>query len=199
MKKYRDHYFKRAKRDNYPARSVYKLQEMEKRFKVFQSGQTVLDLGAAPGSWTLYAAKRVGPKGRVLGVDIQSTDTSFPDNVIFLQEDVFSDAPALLDAMEPLLPFDLVISDMAPKTTGVKFADQAKSLELCEKAFEIALVRLKKGGHFIVKNFEGEDTKAYIDSLRPYFGKVKVFKPKSSRAESKETFVVGLGFKGEVD
>ncbi|WP_147820600.1 RlmE family RNA methyltransferase [Salidesulfovibrio onnuriiensis] len=196
MKKYQDHYFKRAKKDNYAARSVYKLQEIDKRFKIFRQGQTVIDLGAAPGSWTQWAARKVGPKGRVLGVDLQSTVTVFEENVTFMQEDVFSDSPELLAAMEPLLPFDLVISDMAPKTTGVKFADQANSLELCEKAFEIAAKHLKKGGHFVVKNFEGPDTKAYIDSLRPYFDSVKVFKPKSSRAESKETFIVGLGFKG---
>jgi len=196
MKKYQDHYFKRAKKDNYAARSVYKLQEIDKRFKIFRQGQTVIDLGAAPGSWTQWVAKKVGPKGRGLGGDLQSTETEFAENVIFMQQDVFSDSPELLATMEPLLPFDLVISDMAPKTTGVKFADQANSLELCEKAFEIAARHLKKGGHFVVKNFEGPDTKAYIDSLRPYFNSVKVFKPKSSRAESKEIFVVGLGFKG---
>jgi 23S rRNA (uridine2552-2'-O)-methyltransferase len=194
MKKYKDHYFKRAKKDNFAARSVYKLQEIDKRFKIFRKGQTVIDLGAAPGSWTQWASKKVGPNGRVLGVDLQDTETAFADNVVFLQSDVFSDAPELLAAMEPLVPFDLVISDMAPKTTGVKFADQANSMELCEKAFEIALKHLKEGGHFVVKNFEGPDTRSYIDSLRPHFSSVKVFKPKSSRAESKETFIVGLGF-----
>ncbi|WP_243545476.1 RlmE family RNA methyltransferase [Pseudodesulfovibrio tunisiensis] len=196
MKQYRDHYFKRAKKENYPARSVYKLQEMDKRFHLFRKGQNVLDLGAAPGSWTLFAGKKVGAEGRVLGVDIQSTETEFPANITFLQADAFEDSPELLAAMEPLFPFDLVISDMAPKTTGVKFTDQANSLELCERAFEVATRRLVKGGHFVVKIFEGPDTKAYIDGVRPYFSKVKVFKPKSSRAESKETFILGLGFKG---
>lgn len=196
MKKYQDHYFKRAKKDNYAARSVYKLQEIDKRFKIFRKGLSVIDLGAAPGSWTQWAGKKVGPGGHVLGVDLQSTDVAFEKNITFLQQDVFSDSPELLAAMEPHLPFDLVISDMAPKTTGVKFADQANSLELCEKAFEIAEKHLKEGGHFVVKNFEGPDTKAYTDSLRPHFKSVKVFKPKSSRAESKETFIVGLGFVG---
>ncbi len=196
MKKYQDHYFKQAKRDNYPARSVYKLQEIDKRFKIFRPGQKVLDLGAAPGSWTLFAAKKIGDKGRVLGVDIQDTETAFPANVVFLVQDVFSDAPELMEAMQPLEPFDLVISDMAPKTTGVKFADQANSLELCERARDVAFERLAKGGHFVAKIFEGPDVKGYTDGLRPRFGKVKTFKPKSSRAESKETFIVGLGFKG---
>lgn len=196
MKKYRDHYFKRAKQENYPARSVYKLQEMDKRFHILKPGMAVLDLGAAPGSWTLFAAKKAGKSGRVLGVDIQETETSFPDNVRFLVADAFSQEPALIEAMEEMGPFDAVISDMAPKTTGIKFADQAHSLELCELARDVALERLRPGGTFAAKMFEGPDTKAYGDSLRPHFQSVKRFKPKSSRAESKETFFVGLGFKG---
>lgn len=196
MKQYQDKYFKRAKKENYAARSVYKLKEMDKRFSLFKSGQTVLDLGAAPGSWTQFAGEKVGKKGRVLGVDLQSTKHAFAPNIVFLQADVFSDSPELLEAMEPLAPFDLVISDMAPKTTGIKFADQANSLELCERAFEVATKYLKVGGHFVVKIFEGGETKDYRDAIRPYFGKLKNFKPHSSRAESKEIFIVGLGFKG---
>jgi 23S rRNA (uridine2552-2'-O)-methyltransferase len=196
MKQYQDKYFKRAKKENYAARSVYKLKEMDKRFNLFQKGQTVLDLGAAPGSWTQFAGERVGPEGRVLGVDIQETKHAFPGNIVFLQADVFSDSPELLEAMAPLVPFDLVISDMAPKTTGIKFADQANSLELCERAFEVAARHLKLGGHFVVKIFESGDTRIYADSLRKSFGKVKYFKPYSSRSESKEIFIVALGFKG---
>jgi len=196
MKQYQDKYFKRAKKENYAARSVYKLKEMDQRFSLFKPGQTVLDLGAAPGSWTQFAGERVGPSGRVLGVDIQETRHTFAENITFLQADVFSDSPELLAAVEPLAPFDLVISDMAPKTTGVKFADQANSLELCERAFEVARKYLKKGGHFVVKIFEGGETKEYRESLRPYFDKVKNFKPYSSRSESKEIFIVALGFAG---
>lgn len=196
MKQYQDKYFKRAKKENYAARSVYKLKEMDKRFKLFKKGLTVLDLGAAPGSWTQFAGERVGKSGHVLGVDIQTTKHSFPDNITFLQADVFSDDPALLDAMEPHKPFDLIISDMAPKTTGIKFADQAASLELCERAFEVALKYLKVGGHFVVKIFDGPDIKEYRDTIRPHFGKLKNFKPYSSRNESKELFILGLGFRG---
>ncbi|WP_320170724.1 RlmE family RNA methyltransferase [Maridesulfovibrio sp.] len=196
MKQYRDHYFKRAKKDNYPARSVYKLQELDKRFKILGQGLNVMDLGAAPGSWTLFAAKKVGETGRVLGVDIQSTDTVFPENAVFLQADVFEDSPELLAAMDKQLPYDLIISDMAPKTTGVKFTDQANSLELCERARDIVPSRLRRGGNFVVKIFEGPDVKEYTDSLRKMFSKVKSFKPKSSRQESKEIFIVGLGFLG---
>jgi len=100
--------------------------------------------------------------------------------------------------MEPHLPFDFVMSDMAPRTTGVKFTDQARSVELCERARDVALRRLKIGGDFVAKIFEGPDAKAFQESLRPWFEKVRGFKPKSSRAESKETFILGLGFRGEV-
>lgn len=197
MKQYRDHYFKKAKQDNYPARSIYKLQEIDKRFSLFRPGQTVLDLGAAPGSWTLWAAKKVGAKGCVLGIDLQDTDTVFADNTTFLVADAFEQGPELAAELDRLAPFDLVISDMAPKTTGVKFTDQARSLELCERALEVARERLRPGGHFVVKIFEGPEVKGYTDSLRPLFGKVKTVKPKSSRAESKEMFIVGLGFRAD--
>ena len=196
MKEYQDKYFKRAKKENYAARSVYKLKEMDKRFQMFKKGQTVLDLGAAPGSWSQFAGERVGKKGRVLGVDIQETKHDFLDNITFLQADVFNDSPELLEAIKPLMPFDVIISDMAPKTTGIKFADQLHSLELCERAFEVAKKYLKVGGNFAVKIFEGGDINDYRMAIRPYFGKIKNFKPFSSRSESKELFIVALGFKG---
>ena len=196
MKQYQDKYFKRAKKENYAARSVYKLKEMDKRFQIFKKGQTVLDLGAAPGSWTQFAGERVGRQGRVLAVDIQDTKHSFPVNITFLQADVFSDSPELLEAIKPLAPFDVIISDMAPKTTGIKFADQAHSLELCERAFEVVTKYLKLGGNFAVKIFEGGEINDFRNMIRPHFGKIKNFKPHSSRAESKELFIVALGFKG---
>jgi len=205
MKTYRDHYFKRAKQENYPARSVYKLQEIDKRFKVLAQGRRVLDLGAAPGSWTLYAAKRVGPRGRVLAVDIQDIaeaaaqaggkDLVFPQNATLLQADVLEEGEELARAMEAHAPFDLVLSDMAPKTTGQKFTDQARSMELAEMALALAQERLAAGGGFVVKIFMGPDFQEYVARLRRLFGTVKTFKPQSSRSESKETFCVATGFR----
>lgn len=195
MKKYQDHYFKKAKRENYAARSVYKLQELDQRFGLFKPGLTVLDLGAAPGSWTQFASKKVGAKGRVLSIDLSEAGTSFEPNVTFLRDDAFEPSAKALQALADHAPFSLVISDMAPKTTGVKFADQARSLELCERALEMAVQWLMPGGDLVVKIFEGPDVKAFTDSMRPLFSQVKSFKPKSSRSESKETFIVGLGFR----
>lgn len=196
MKKYQDHYFKQAKKDNYPARSVYKLQEINKRFGILKPGQKVLDLGAAPGSWTLYAAKIVGQGGIVLGVDLQGANAAFPANVRFLVGDVFNPPAEVLAAMEELAPFDAVVSDMAPKTSGIIFRDQAFSYELCVRALEVADKHLRQGGNFVAKIFEGPDVKQFAAMLRERFETVKNFKPKSSRSESKETFYIGIGFKG---
>lgn len=196
MKKYQDHYFKQAKKDNYPARSVYKLQEINKRFGILKPGQKVLDLGAAPGSWTLYAAKIVGQGGIVLGVDLQEANAAFPANVRFLVGDVFNPPAEVLAAMEELAPFDAVVSDMAPKTSGIIFRDQAFSYELCVRALGVADKHLRQGGNFVAKIFEGPDVKQFAAMLRERFETVKNFKPKSSRSESKETFYIGIGFKG---
>lgn len=196
MKKYRDHYFLKAKQENYPARSVYKLKEIDKRFRIFKKGMRVLDLGAAPGSWSLGAAEKVGQEGFVLGADIQNTDTSFPANVLFKREDVFERSSEFETLLKEKGPFHVVMSDMAPSTTGHRGTDQARSAALCEEALALALACLIKGGSFVVKVFMGPDTKAYAETLRRLFSQVKSFKPASSRSESMETFYIALGYKG---
>ncbi|WP_297668915.1 RlmE family RNA methyltransferase [uncultured Desulfovibrio sp.] len=196
MKEYRDHYFLKAKREHYPARSVYKLKELDARFRLLRPGQHVLDLGAAPGSWSLGAAEKVGKKGLVLACDIQDTATVFPPQVVFMREDVFSRSPEFEARLEEFGPFDLVLSDMAPSTTGTKFTDQARSLELTLEALAVACLHLKQGGGFVVKIFMGPDIQELLTPMRKAFTSVRSFKPKSSRAESKETFFVGLGFRG---
>ena len=197
MKTYRDHYFLKAKQQNYPARSVYKLKEMDAKFKLFKPGMKVLDLGAAPGSWSLAASERIGPSGCVLACDIQTTETAFPANVRFLTADVFALPEAFKEALETLVPFDVVMSDMAPNTIGTRFSDQARSYDLCCEALKIAERCLKPGGSFVVKIFMGPDVREFLAAMRKRFTSVRGFKPKSSRAESKETFYAGLGFVGE--
>ncbi len=196
MKTYRDHYFLKAKQEQYPARSVYKLKEIDKKFGLFAPGMAVLDLGAAPGSWSLCAVERVGAKGRVLACDIQDTDTHFPRNITFMREDVFDRSAAFNAALAEFGPFNVVMSDMAPKTTGTRFTDQARSLALCEEALALALTVLIKGGSFVVKIFMGPDIQDFVRLMRANFGTVNAFKPKSSRPESKEIFYVARQFKG---
>ncbi len=195
MKEYQDFYFRKAKEQHYPARSVYKLKEIDSKFKLFRKGMKVLDLGAAPGSWSLAAAEKVGRQGLVLACDMQETDTVFPENVLFLQENVFQRSPVFEEHLQRLAPFDIIISDMAPRTTGTKFTDQARSLELCMEALHVTELWLKQGGAFVVKIFMGPDIHELLHPMRRQFTAVKSFKPKSSRQESKETFFVGTGFK----
>ncbi len=196
VKNYRDHYFQKAKKENYPARSVYKLQEMDKSFRFFRTGQKVLDLGACPGSWSLFAAQKVGRQGLVVSADLTVPETVFPPQVQFFQEDVFKRSENFSALLENHAPFDIVMSDMAPKTTGIRLTDQTRSLELVEEAFAVATIYLATGGIFITKIFEGPDTREVADKIRLFFKRFKWFKPKSSRAESKEIFWVGLDFKG---
>jgi 23S rRNA (uridine2552-2'-O)-methyltransferase len=195
MKKYQDHYFRQAKKENYPARSVYKLKEMDRAFRLFKPGQKVLDLGSCPGSWTLFAAEKTGPGGRILSLDLNPLPVPLPEHVLFLQEDVFTRSPRLEEILQKWRPFDLVLSDMAPKTTGIKHADQAKSHYLAMEALDLARMVLAPRGCFVVKIFFGPDVPEYTAILRQEFKRVKTFKPKSSRSESKEIFLVGLEYR----
>lgn len=196
MKEYRDHYFLKAKRERYPARSVYKLKELDARFHLLRPGQHVLDLGAAPGSWSLAAAEKAGANGLILACDIRDTVTIFPPQVIFMREDVFNRSPEFEAKLATCAPFDLVLSDMAPNTTGSRCTDQARSLALTLEALHVSCLYLKPGGTFVVKIFMGPDMQELLAPMRKAFGQVRSFKPKSSRAESKETFYVGIGFRG---
>ena len=140
-------------------------------------------------------AEKVGSKGLVLACDIQSTETAFPPQVLFMQEDVFQRSAAFEAKLAELGPFDLVISDMAPRTTGTRFTDQARSLELTLEALAVACLHLKQGGNFVVKIFMGPDIQDLLTPMRKAFSSVKSFKPKSSRAESKLFY--GPGFRGD--
>lgn len=196
MKEYQDFYFRKAKAENYPARSVYKLQELDARFHILAKGMKVLDLGAAPGSWSLGAAERIGPTGLVLACDLKAITVPMPGQVIFMREDVFALSENFTAALAAHGPFDLIMSDMAPATTGSKFTDQARSHELAQAAFELACRHLRPGGNFTAKIFMGPDMQALAAVMRGFFKKVKPFKPKSSRSESVETFLTGLEFAG---
>lgn len=195
MKKYQDHYFKKAKQDKFPARSVYKLQEMDKRFKLLRTGQNILDLGATPGSWALYTARKTGPQGKVLAIDINDSDVSFPAQVKFIQGDALDPDQELRAEIDSRSPFDLLLSDMAPKTTGIKLRDQTQSVELALAALALARDVLAPGGTAAIKVFQGPDVPDFLSQMRELFGKVRTCKPKSSRPESTEVFVLGFGRK----
>ncbi len=188
----KDYFFQKAKSENYAARSIFKLQEINERFKILRAGYKVLDLGAAPGSWSQYASTQVGKQGRVLGIDLQPIQLTLP-NTMFIQDDLRKcDLEAILNAHQMPPPVDVVLSDMAPKTTGIHITDQIRSLELCELALATADQLLRPRGSFICKLFQSDEFENFRSSLRKRFGKVEVLRPKSTRKESKEIFFICL-------
>jgi 23S rRNA (uridine2552-2'-O)-methyltransferase len=190
---WQDHYSRQAKKDRYPARSVYKLEEIQQKQRLIKKGDKILDLGCSPGSWLLYAAKLIGDKGRVVGIDLKPVKIQAASNIEIMTGDVFA-----VDAGSLGSDFNVVLSDMAPATTGHKAVDAARSAGLCEAALAIAKNVLLPGGSFVCKIFQGPDFNKFIDSVRASFDKQKIFKPRSSRKASKEIFVIGLGFKNNL-
>lgn len=187
MKKVQDHYFKKAKKQGFPARSVYKLEEAQKKYGFLRPGHTILDLGAYPGSWSKYAAGVTGPKGMVVAVDIQKPGI-MADNLCLLQKDIYDLKLSELREISPC--FDVVLSDMAPRTTGRKDVDHLRSIALAERALVLAGELLKPGGTFFCKVFQGEDFPSFREKCRERFRSVRVVKPKSSRPESVELFLL---------
>lgn len=188
--KWADHYTERARKENFAARSVYKLAEIQKKHRLIARGNTVLDLGCAPGSWLQFAAQETGPQGRVVGVDLQPVKVAMPAHVNVIQGDIYDLSPEADRAMAGA--FDVVLSDMAPFTTGNKFSDGVRSYELCRAALSVAERVLKPGGHFVCKIFQGEDFKSFCDQVKAGFNQMRIFKPQSSRKASREIFIIGL-------
>ncbi len=190
---WQDHYSRKAQKENYAARSVYKLEEIQRKHRLIRKGGRVLDLGCAPGSWLQFAGEQTGGRGRVVGVDLKAVKIRLPDHV----QSVAADIDELDWEADPRVAggFDVVLSDMAPATTGNKHADAVRSFVLCESALAIAGRVLRPGGHFVCKIFQGEDFKAFCDDVKARFQGMHIFKPQSSRKGSREIFVIGLGKK----
>ncbi len=184
-----DHYTKKAKKDNYPARSVYKLQEIQEKTGIIKKGDKILDLGCAPGSWLLYAAKLAGPRGHVTGIDLKPVNIGLPDNVKVYTGDISEPDDDLLCAIGD--GYNAVISDMAPSTTGHKNTDSARSFNLCQAALFLSNKVLVKGGSFVCKIFQGPDFEKFYNLVKKEFKKYKIYKPKSSRKASKEIYIIG--------
>lgn len=188
----RDFYFKKAKEKNFAARSVFKLEEIDERFKIFRTGYKVLDLGCAPGSWTQYAAPKIGQQGFAIGIDLQKVNLAIP-NAKFIQGDAFDEETVSRVALEAgIREFDVVMSDMAPKTTGIRLQDQQRSFELCLRALDVAKLRLRTGGHFVAKLFQSGEFEGYVRLVRACFSKVEILRPKSTRKASYEIYIVGM-------
>jgi 23S rRNA (uridine2552-2'-O)-methyltransferase len=187
-----DRFSRRAKDEGYAARSVYKLQEIDQRWRVIPRGGRVLDLGCAPGSWSQYVVEKGGPGTKLVGIDVLEV-RGYPGE--FIHASILETSA---DTFREKLggPADLVISDMAPNTSGQRSLDHLRQIALVEMARDVALQILRPGGAFVAKVFEGGDAHAFCESLRPHFREVKRIKPEATRSISVEFFVVALGRKG---
>jgi 23S rRNA (uridine2552-2'-O)-methyltransferase len=189
----RDIYVEQATRAGWRSRAVFKLEQIQAKERLLRSGAVCVDLGAAPGSWSQLAAKLVGPSGRVVAVDLLPMDPI--PGVDFLEGDFT--APATLEALRRLIGpvrVDLVMSDMAPNISGNRAMDQPRSMALLDEALLFARETLKPGGDFLVKAFQGEGIDVFTRELRQHFKTVKTIKPKASRAESREIYLLARSF-----
>jgi 23S rRNA (uridine2552-2'-O)-methyltransferase len=165
-----DHYARRARDEKWLARSVFKLQEIDKKYKLIRKGDRLLDLGCYPGSWSQYGIKKVGSKGEVVGIDLTFPERLSSPNFMFIE-------------------YDILTMD----NECIRVTDVSRSMSLARRALGIALVLLKKKGHFVCKVFEGEDLKAFKSEMSTHFRKIQTFRPKSTRKRSREVYMVGLG------
>jgi len=191
-----DYYALKAKKEGYPARSVYKLMEIQQKFKVIDRSSGILDIGAAPGSWSLYILKELasqqGKGGFLVSVDILPIDIDQKgDNFIFLQGDAFEEET--LSKIKEKGPYKTVLSDAAPSTTGNRTVDTERSLQLVELVIDLAEKTLSQNGSLVVKIFQGGGEKKVMERMKKMFKNVKIFKPDSVRKISFETYLIGTG------
>lgn len=189
-----DHYARRAREENWLARSVYKLQEIDRRFRIIKKGDRILDLGCYPGSWSQYAIRTTGPQGHVAGIDLKRPERLSAPKFQFIQADIFSiDIQTLRQSLGPR---NVVLSDLAPQTTGASATDTSRSLALAEQALKIAAALLEKSGRFVCKLFEGGEIKVFQNATAAHFERVSLFRPQATRKRSREVYIIGVGFTG---
>lgn len=192
-----DTWAQKAKELGYRARSVFKLQELDERFKIIKKGYNILDIGAAPGSWLQYVEKRIGPQGKAIGLDLQNIEPLGKAIDTYVCDITDSDAVETMLKKTGIDPFDVVLSDLAPSTSGIKDRDQWLSIELSMAVVEISKRWLRKNGTLVMKILRGADFDPFLKELKPLFRDVRIAHVKASRASSREVYVVGIGKKSE--
>ncbi len=183
----KDHFFHKAKSDGFVARSAYKLQEIQDKHKLIKPGHRVLDLGCSPGSWSQVTLKLIGAKGYLVGIDLKPVTIQPAPNAEFIVGDILN-----MDLQAFGEPFDVIISDMAPSTTGIKMRDQALSEELCRMCLTVSKKYLKHGGHIVMKLFDGPDGEKLAKEMKPKFARLIKLKPQAVRKGSYESYLVGI-------
>ncbi|MBI9107741.1 MAG: RlmE family RNA methyltransferase [Spirochaetales bacterium] len=191
-----DHYTLRAKKEGYPARSVYKLEELNNKFNLFGHDDRILDIGAAPGSWSMYCLRKIGKNGFVAAIDLNDLTIDMSDKRLFFIRGDFFEEKNLSALLDKGL-FNTVISDAAPSTTGNRTVDAGRSFTLAAGIIDISGRMLASGGNLAIKIFQGGDEKELVGMLLNHFKTAKILKPKACRKESFETYIVGLDFTPE--
>jgi 23S rRNA (uridine2552-2'-O)-methyltransferase len=194
--KLHDRYFKKAKQEGYRSRAAYKLLELQRRFRLMRPGDFVVDLGAAPGGWLQVAAAIVGPAGKVIGVDLQPIRNFRESNIFLLQGDISTAATRA--KIKELIggPAHCVLSDMAPKLSGIRDADLARCLDLNRAALAVAAQLLRPGGSLLVKSFDSDDLQTFTQELQKVFSSVQRTRPEASRQGSSEFYFCAKDFRG---
>ena len=192
----RDYYYRKAKKEDFRSRASFKLLEAVEKYNFIKLGDVVVDLGAAPGGWLQIARRIVGESGFVLGVDVNEIEPLGFTNVVTILGDIRK--AEIIGRIKALLPrpADVVLSDASPNVSGVWEVDHARQIELAEKSLAIAISVLRKGGNFFVKIFQGDLQADFMSSVREFFYKVRAVKPKASRKESAEIYILGMKYKG---
>lgn len=191
----KDQFYKKAKDTGLRSRAAFKLMELNQRFRLLKKGMLVVDLGCWPGSWMQVAAKEVGPFGQVIGVDLEPLDPMGEKNITFISGDIREERTRQLLLAEIGRKVDLVLSDMAPNLSGIKFQDHYNSYELAEQAFQLCKLVLREGGDFVVKIFPGEELEPFKNNLKNAFAQIKNFIPDATRKTSNEVYLVAKGYK----
>jgi len=190
----RDHYYQKAKQEGYRSRAAYKLLELQERYRLLRAGDAVVDLGAAPGGWLQVAAKIIGPKGKIVGIDLQPIQSFHAANIILIQGDMTS--TDVQKQIQELLngPADCVLSDLAPKLSGIRDADAARCLELNQAALAVGARLLRPQGSLLIKSFISDDVQSFTAELKKHFSAVQRTKPEATRQGSSEFYFYAKGF-----
>ena len=192
-----DAFTQRAKKEGYPARSVYKLEEIDRRVRLLRPGMHVLDLGCAPGSWLLYAAQKIAPGGRARGIDLTPLEIALPRHAEAMVGDAFTPTPEVDAFIRELAPYQVVLSDMAPSTTGDRFRDQMRSADLVDRVLDVADELAAPGGAMVAKVFMSDELPRLRARVRALFETERIIRPEGTRTVSYEVFLIGENRKAQ--
>ncbi|MBI1909944.1 MAG: RlmE family RNA methyltransferase [Deltaproteobacteria bacterium] len=192
----KDRWYQKAKEKGFKSRAAFKLMEINKKYRLLKPGMQVIDLGCAPGGWLQVASREIGLLGKIIGIDLEAIEGIEEKNISFVKGDINNPLVQQRTLAALGRKVDLILSDMAPHTTGIKFQDQYNSYQLAQKAFQCCPLFLREQGSFVVKIFPGEELEPYKRDLKPFFDKIQTFIPEATRKTSTEIYLIATGFRG---